>query len=233
MKSHQKSIAAPASWPIKRKKQVFTIRPRPGAHTFEASMPVGTILKELLKFAKTTKEVKYMLSRGDVLVNQKKRTDLKSTVGLMDVISFPKINTAYRMMINVRGKMHLVQINKEETEITLAKIENKQLLNTDLFQINLSQGRNFLADKEKQKKYKTGDTIVFKLPEQTEIQQLTFKKGAIGYLISGKNKGKTGKIQDITPEAITIETSEGTVQAPKKSVFIIGEEKQLIKTPTD
>ncbi len=233
MKSHQKSIAAPASWPIKRKKQTFTIRPKPGAHTFEQSMTLGTILKEILRYAKTTKEVKYMLSRGNVLVNQSRRADLKSTAGLMDVISFPQLNTAYRVMINARGKIQLIQISREEAETTLARIENKKVLGANLFQINLSQGRNILVDSEKQKNYRTGDTLLFKLPEQKEEKHIAFKKGATAYLISGKNIGKTGKIREIAKDAIKIETAAGEIQALKKSVFIIGEEKPMIKTPTD
>lgn len=233
MKAHQKSIGAPASWQIKRKKHTFTIRPRPGAHTFEKSMPIGTILKELLKYAKTTKEVKHMLSHGDVLVNQKKRNDLKATAGLMDVVSFPKINTAYRIMINKRGKIQLVQVSKEEAGSTLARVENKKIIGKNIFQINLSQGRNLLVDAEKQKNYRTGDTILLKLPEQKEEKHLAFKRGATAFLISGKNTGKTGKIKEIAKKAIKIETDEGEIQALKKSVFIIGEEKPLIKTPID
>ena len=45
MKNHLKLIAAPKTWFVPRKTNVFTLRPSPGAHALEYGMPLGLLLE--------------------------------------------------------------------------------------------------------------------------------------------------------------------------------------------
>src|SRR3989344_1877264 len=103
---HIKRIAAPASWHINRKLSKWIYKPNPGPHKIENSMPLGTILKEILHLANTSKEARYILTSGNIKINGKIRKDQKFPVGLMDIISYNDKN--YRILFNKKGYLILV-----------------------------------------------------------------------------------------------------------------------------
>ena len=61
VKRHLSRLTAPKSWPIKRKSTKWITRPHPGPHTLKNCMSLNIVLKNILKYAKTTKEVKKIL----------------------------------------------------------------------------------------------------------------------------------------------------------------------------
>ena len=65
-KNHLKRLAAPKSWNIKRKANVYVTRPRPGAHSMQESIPFTSFCKDLSNIAQTTKQVKYILNEKRV-----------------------------------------------------------------------------------------------------------------------------------------------------------------------
>ncbi|HOQ26483.1 MAG TPA: 30S ribosomal protein S4e, partial [Methanomassiliicoccaceae archaeon] len=104
MSNELRRLTAPRSWPIKRKAHHWVTKPSPGAHSIEDSVPVTVVVRDLLKICDTAAEVKRILSNRDMLVDGKVVRDVKKGIGLMDVVSFPKSNAHYRMVVNVRGK---------------------------------------------------------------------------------------------------------------------------------
>ena len=65
---HLKRIRAPRSWTLKQRKGVtFIARPLPGSHKLSQSVTLNCIVKEMLTYAKTTKEVKLILHQGKIL----------------------------------------------------------------------------------------------------------------------------------------------------------------------
>ena len=89
MKNHLKSIAAPRTWKLDRKKRTFIMRPNPGAHKFEFGMPLGVILRDHLNLALTMSEVEKMLNNNEILVDGNHKTDRREVVGLFDIIAVP------------------------------------------------------------------------------------------------------------------------------------------------
>ena len=89
--SHLKRLVAPRSWSISRKENVWTTRPMPGKHSLEGAVPISTILRDYLNVCDTKREAKIILNDGAVLVDQKVVREPKAAVGLMDVISLPKM----------------------------------------------------------------------------------------------------------------------------------------------
>jgi len=51
MGKHQKRIAAPRSWRIGRKTAYWTVKPRPGPHPGDRSMPLLLIIRDMLQLA--------------------------------------------------------------------------------------------------------------------------------------------------------------------------------------
>ncbi len=230
-KSHIKRIAAPKSWPIKRKISKWITRPTPGPHKLESSMPLGVWLKEILKLANTTKETKYILNNGQVLVNGKARKDQKFPVGIMDVLTAGKEN--YRIMLNTRGKLVPVPINATEAKIYPKRVIGKTSLKGKKTQVNLSDGTNILSEN----KYKTGDTVVFS--EGKIKDHLKFEKGVIVYILAGKQVGKIGVVKEIVeykdfrPTKIIFTQGKEDFETLKEYAFVIGKTKPIVSLPNE
>jgi len=225
VKNHLKSIMMPKTWQIERKKTVFVTRPNPGAHKMMLSMPLNIIMKELIKCAKTTKEVKRILHDKEILVDGRKRKDEKYPVGIMDVVSIPEIKKDYRMIINKKGKLNVLDIPKEEANIKLSRIEDKTIIPKGKIQLNLSDGRNLLVEKGD---YGTGDTIVLSLPEQSIKSHMKLQTGMTALLVGGKHIGHMGKIEEIRADMIKVNIGETSYETLKRYAFVVGKEKPTI-----
>lgn len=222
---HMKKLAAPRTWPIKRRDAEFVTRPLPGTK-FELGMPLNVILKEMLECASTSKEARKILNTKNVLVSGRRVKEPRFLVGLFDTISIDEIGSYHRLVLNENGKVGIVQIQKEEGNIKLSKIIKKTMLRKKRIQLNLSDGRNLLVENDP---YNTGDTLMISLPDNSIKNHVKLDKGAIIFLTGGKHIGETGIVQGISRDKITYKGSNGeVVETLKTHAFAIGEEKPLI-----
>ena len=56
-KDHIKRLAAHKTWPIKRNGTEFVTKSSPGPHSMDKGIPFGVLLKEILKYSNTTREI--------------------------------------------------------------------------------------------------------------------------------------------------------------------------------
>lgn len=226
MSNHLKRLAAPKSWPIERKGSKFVTKSNPGAHPLDKSVPLNILLKDILRLAKTTREVKKILKYNNILIDCVKRSDIRHPVGLMDTIEINELKKYYRIGINKKGKISVTEINNEESSIKPCKIIKKTIVKGKT-QLNLYDGRNIIVDKNG---YKTGDTLVIKLPNQEIAQHIKLEKGCSVLLTAGKHIGEIGSITDIigNKAKYTLPTGE-VVETWKEHVFVIGKEKPVVK----
>lgn len=223
---HISRMAVPKSWPLGRHVRKWATRPRPGMHPIESGMPLNTVMKDMLGYAKTTKEARFILnSKEGVLVDGKRRNDRKFIIGLMDILSFPKTKENFRVLLNKRGKVSLLQIDDSEAHIKLCRIKNKIPLKGK-FQLNLHDGRNILVE---DKGYSVGSTVVMEVPSQKIREMLPFEKGAAVYMASGKHVGSVGVLQEIKGKVAIVKTSECVFETPADYTFVVGKEKPIIK----
>jgi small subunit ribosomal protein S4e len=225
VKKHLKTLTVPVSWPIKRKGQTFVTRPLP-SKSYSLSLPISIIFKDILKYCKTSNEVKTILRDKEVLVDGKRKKDLRSLVGFMDVLAIPLSGEEYRVLINKTKKLQLVQITKEESDVKVCKIISKTKLMKGKTQLNLFDGRNIIV---KEDKYSVDDSVLIKLPSQEIKESFKMEKGNHALLISGTHTGEHGLIEQISKDAVTIKTKEGAFETSKKAVFVVGKEKPSIK----
>ena len=225
-KKHLKRLVAPKSWKIKRKGIVFVTRPKPGMHSKKNSISLNLVLRDMLKYAKTTRDVKVILSKGDVLVDGKQRKDHRFSVGVMDLIEIPKIKDCFRVLLNKKGNISLVKLKPDEAKIKLCKVVGKTIIKKGKMQVNLNDGKNILVDKND---YKTGDTLVVEVPEHKIKEHLKFEKSAFVYLSGGKHKGESGIIEEIKNSIIKVKPESGeSFETSKRFAFVIGREKPII-----
>jgi len=116
---HLSRLTVPKTWKIKKKGIKYIIKPKPGMHNSKLGMPINIMFKDLLKYAKTTKEVKTILNNQESLVDGKRRKDPAFIIGFMDVLSIPKIKEYYRILINKDEKLIPVKIDEKEAKFKL------------------------------------------------------------------------------------------------------------------
>ncbi|MFV2015396.1 MAG: S4 domain-containing protein, partial [Candidatus Heimdallarchaeota archaeon] len=88
-KQHQKRVSAPSIWPIHRKGTTFVTKISPGPHSKDYGMPLIVLLRDVLNIGQTRKEIKHIVSRRQVLVDGRVRTDDRFPVGHMDIVELP------------------------------------------------------------------------------------------------------------------------------------------------
>ena len=226
---HLKRLVAPRSWNIARKERTWTTKPMPGKHSLEGALPISTILRDYLKVCDNNREAKIILHNRDVFVDQRVVNKPKYPVGLMDIISIPKIKLHVRTMLDKHGRIEFVPIKAADSKWKLARVENKRNIKGGHTQINLHDGTNILS----KEKVKTGDVLQLNLPDLKVKKVLKFKKGAQSLIIGGAH---VGSISTIMGEETTRSTKPNLVmyenfQTIRPYSFVVGEKKAMISLP--
>lgn len=220
-----KTIASPRSWPVHRKENTWIAAPR-GGHSVEYALPMGTVMRDLLKITKTRKESRYIILNKEVLVNGKKIKNEKAQFGLLDVLAFPETKQYYTLVLNRRGKLQLKEISEADAKTKVASIISKTYLPNKKVQLNLFGGLNILVDKDT---YGVGDAIVVSLVDNKIKEHIKLEKGAKLYLITGKNIAQIAEITTVDKSVVMCKDEDGDeFKVDKKGVFVIGKEKLLL-----
>ncbi|MEM7821233.1 MAG: 30S ribosomal protein S4e [Candidatus Aenigmatarchaeota archaeon] len=227
-----KRLATPKFWKIPKKVGKWVVSPIPGPHKKAECMPLLLIVRDLLKLCETGTETKKMIKAGEVLVDGRKRKEHSFPVGLMDVISIPRIRKNYRVIPSKKG-LEIVEISEEEANKKICKIKNKTILKGGKIQLNLHDGRNLIVDKDF---YKTGDSLLIELPSQKILDHIKLDKGNLCLIISGKNSGKIGKIEEVVKRKSMKETTkvicnvdEEKIEVTKDFLIPIGKDSPYLR----
>ncbi len=215
VKNHLKRLTAPKSWDILRKESTFITRPKPG-RSFDLAMSLNQVMKSLIHKGDTTKEVRFILSNHQVLVNGKRVYNHRLPVGFMDVLSFPEINEHYRITLSPQGRLKAISISADDAKSRIVKVSGKTRHN-GMFQIHCNDGTNILSDNNK---YKTGDSLVIK--NGKVVHHLPLAKGAVIFLTGGSHLSTIGKVEEFNELNISFSSDKGTFSTAKRFVFVIG-----------
>jgi small subunit ribosomal protein S4e len=241
---HLKRKPAPVVWAVERKKYNWIGKPSPGPHEIAQCITLTLSLRDILGLAKTAKEAKIIVAQGKVYVDGKIRRDESYPAGLMDVITIPENNSSYRVLPSSKG-LTLHQIEKEEANFKLCRIEDKTIVKDGHIQLDLHDGTNLLirvADAKKpiEDVYHTLDTLKIGLQERNIINTAKLAKNVPVLLVGGKNVGKYGKIVEIEErtdqkrraQLVTVEDKSGNrFQTTMNFVFLVGETEPYISLP--
>lgn len=231
MSDHMKRLAAPRTWPLPRKVNVWVTKQSAGAHSIEDSMSAVTVLRDLVKACDTAREAKRIIGNREMFVDGKAVKNPKAPVGFMDVISIPKMNLNYRMLITSKGKLTLVPIDADEAAWELCRIEDKTVVKGGKIQLNLSGGRNIVMDKND---YKCGDSLKIAFEDQKIMDSYALAAGNTVIVKDGAHSGSIKTIKEVevvrgsAPNLVLF--TDGT-QTIKDNCFVIGGDKPAIKLP--
>jgi small subunit ribosomal protein S4e len=232
-KQHLSRLAAPKSWPVKRKLAKWIAKPMPGTHSLNKSIPLVVVIRDLIKLTNTSKEVRSLINSRDIFVNNKLVREIRFAVGLFDIISINKTKINYRIIINKQGKLIPVQISDSESNILPLRVENKTTISTKKTQLNFNNGWNLLVDKDD---YKTNDVILFDTKTRKISNKLRLAKGSAVYLIGGKHAGIVAKFVEVKEtgtlrkhRVVKVISDKVEIESSLKNIMIVGKDKPVIK----
>lgn len=228
--AHLKRLKAPKTWRIERKVAKWTVKPSPGPHPVDRSIPLLIVVRDLLKLADTGREARKIIAAREILVDGRARRDYKFPCGFMDVISIPKMNEYYRVLFDSRGVLQLTKIDEERAKWKLCRIENKTMVKGGKIQLNLHDGRNIVVEGNE---YKTGDVLRISVPEQEILEVIPMEKGNLAMIIGGKHTGQIAEIEEviITRSPLPNIVKLKGFSTIKPYVFPIGKDKPLVQLP--
>jgi len=241
---HLRRSLAPSFWPILRKEFAWAVKPSPGPHPSYRCIPLGVILRDVLKYARTMREARRILGEGKVKVDGRVVRDYKFPVGLMDVIELAS-GEVFRMVPHPQKFMVLHPISEDEASFKLLRVEGKNIVKGGHIELHFHDGRNHLIRITDPRNpvedvYKTYDVIKMAIPKQEILDHIKFEKGVIAIVVDGRNVGKVGSIVEINQifkkakAIVTLRSPEGRdFRTILSYVFPLGREKPLISLPEE
>ena len=225
MKKHLKRNAAPRTWDIDRKKNTFILRPKSSGHPLEAGLPLGIILRDDLKLAATTAEVKKILHHTSVLVDGKRQQEYHFQVGLFDIFALEEKKQFFTVIFDRKGRVILQEIPSTWASQKVAKVTGKTMLNGGKVQLHFHDGKNMLTDQT----VALGDSVVRIFPEGKINKVLPLQTGATAFLLKGKHRGDFGVIKEIHGNQATYLRDNKTIETLKEYLFVLPSDFPLIK----
>ncbi|MAG50166.1 30S ribosomal protein S4e [archaeon] len=219
--AHLSRLAAPKSWTLKRKEEIWIVRSVPGPHALKKSIPLNLVIKGLLNYAETTRDVKKILNSGKILVDKKTVKDHHFPIGVMDIIEIPDTKESFIVLFDELGKFTLKKT--KNSNVKYCKILNKKILKNKKIQLNLDGGRNILVKKDE---YKVGDTALLDLTKKEITSSLKLEKNALIYLFAGKHVGNVGVLDSIKkssngPSRIILKVKDKKYETLKNYLIVV------------
>ena len=221
--NHMKRLAMPRSWPLPRKTSIWVTKAAPGAHTLELCMPVVVVIRDILGYAKSAREVRHILHNNLVSIDGRICKDSRRGVGFMDVLTLGEEN--YRCIVDQKGILRYRQISKKEAETKVCRINGKTTIKGGKTQLHLHDGRNILTDDAGE--YNTGDSLVLALPSQEIKEHIRFSDGIKCYLTGGAHVGEFAEVSEyiVKRSSMPNEVQFGEFGTVVSNVFAVGDQK--------
>jgi small subunit ribosomal protein S4e len=186
-------------------------------------MPITLVVRDVLRLAKTAREVRFILHNELAKIDGRVVKDTRRGVGLMDVLTLGEDN--YRCVLDHNGRLQYRPISADEASWKVCRIEGKTTIKGGRTQLNLHDGRNIIVDDPSKDAYSTGDSLKISLPDQNVVEHIRFAEGTRCYLIGGAHVGSTAEVKEYVekrssmPNEVQFE-GFGTVA---RNVFAVGD----------
>lgn len=234
MSKHMKRLASPRAWKIIKKGNTWVPKPLAGKHSQEKGVPLGLVMRDYLSIVDTMTEAKRVIGNRDIMIDGRVATSHKTPVGLMDVVSMPKMQKSYRVVIDHHGRVVLAEVAAKDATWKLCRVQNKTSVKGGKLQLNLHDGRNVLV---KESNYKTGDVVKISLPDQKVVGHYAFGTGMMALITGGSHVGEFAKvaaeeeIRSPTPNLVSVKAGSQEFSTIKPYVFLVGKDKPEISLP--
>ena len=191
---HLKRQKAITKLPIPRKGTTYIAR---ASSNYKNSVPVVLAVRDMIKLARTTKEVKKMINQKSLKINGKTVEDHRESIRLFNIFEADK---PYILTLLPTGKFIF---SPHASSSRIVKIINKKLLKNNKIQLNLHDGSNIMSDI----KANINDSLLIDFSNKI-LKHIPAKEGSSILITSGKYIGKKGKITNIEGKQITTQIND-------------------------
>jgi len=225
-KRHLKRLNAPKHWMLDKLGGVWAPRPSTGPHKLRECLPLIILLRNRLKYALNTKEVKYILMQRLVKVDGKARTDKTYPAGFMDVIGIEKTNEFFRLLYDVRGRFTVHRVSPEEGKYKLARVKTLAMGPKKVPYVVTHDGRTI---RYPDPAVAVNDVVKVDIETGKISDYIKFETGNLAMISGGKNTGRVGSIVSREKhqgsfDIVHLKDSAGHMFATRLgNVFVIGE----------
>lgn len=193
-KKHLKRLHAPSHWMLGKLDGIWAPRPSTGPHKMRECLPLCIILRNRLKYALNMQEVKAICMQKLVSVDGRVRTDTNFPAGFMDVVSIPKSNDTFRLLLDTKGRFVLNRVDEKEAAFKLCRVKKQAVTAKGIPTIVSHDGRTI---RYPDPVIKVNDTIKVDIATGKVVEVLKFAVGALVTITKGKNSGRVGEILKI------------------------------------
>lgn len=175
------------------------------------SVSVVLAVRDMLKLAKTAKEVKEMIKEKLLKINGRLVKEYRESIQIFDVFEADK---SYVLTLLPTNKFAFE--DSKEKDIRLCKVINKRLISKGLFQLNLHDGSNVLT----KDKISVGDSVYLDFAGKIK-KHVSLEKGKEVFIISGKYTGLKGKVEAEDHKKITVKFKEASAVLDNSSMIAL------------
>lgn len=227
---HLKRLAVPTQWNLDKNSGKYAVRPLPGPHSKELSIPLKYVLARFLKIANTAKEIEYIATNKMIKINGREVDSVKFPVGLFDVITIMKSNLHYRIYLGANKKFKIHKITSEEAQFRISKVVSKHTYE-GIPLTHTMDGFNF---KFSNPSINLEDTVKIDLRTNQIVANSAIEVGKISYVFAGPQSGRIGKITKIDvavdlKKTVFMQDKLGKIfQATSDKLMTLGSEESLM-----
>ena len=200
-------------WPMPKKGTKYVVVP---SHNKKFGIPVLIILRDILKFVKTRKELKKILIEKKVFVNNKAIKEDNRALLLFDTLKLKELDKFYRIAFNENGKAVMKEISDKECAVKICKVINKKMLKGKKVQLNFNDGTNILSHE----KVNVGDCVLMNLENRKIEKVIPIKEKSFVLIIKGKYIGKEGEIVKIEGNEVTVKSGNAEIKTKMEEIII-------------
>lgn len=217
---HIRRLASTRYMKLNRKASKYVAKPMAGRHSARNSISLTTVLKEKVMDA-TSRDIRYLLNRGEIEVNGKQIKEERYPIGFGDMVHLKPSKETYRVTAAKYGAFSLEKAGEKHRQAF--KVIGKHVARKGRISIRLHDGSVVMADN----KVKVNDSVI--LGKKGVEKVIPLEPGRNCYVVNGTHASESGKIKEITKgtmlrdATVRIEGSAGEFETLLKNVMVTGE----------
>jgi len=193
--------------PLARKGTKYVAR---ASRNESSSVPLVIAIRDMLKLAKTSKEVKGMVHNKILKINGKLVKTINDPIGIFSIIEADK---KYLLTLLPTGRFVFEETKENSRRL---KIMGKRLVKKGLIQYSLQDGTSILSKQN----FSRGDTLILDF-ENKIVKHKTLENGKEIFVFSGSNIGITGKIKEFSKNKVTIKFDKDEIIIDNSQVIVL------------
>lgn len=204
---HQTRSEVIKQLPLARKGTKYVAR---ASRNSSNSVPLLVAVRDMLKLANTSKEVKGMVHNKKLKINGRVAKNLTDPICMFSIFEADK---KYLLTMLPTGRFSFVETKESDRKL---KIIGKVMVKGKKLQYALHDGTSILSDKE----FSVGDTLI--LNKENKISKhVAIDKGKEVFALSGSYIGKQGKVQEVLGNKINVKFDNGEAVVNRSHLIAI------------